>query len=258
MKTNFKFLAIIAFTGVILQSCSNDDDNLALNAPAISNFEYGEGSSHSTERVAYKGSDIHFEAEISAEAVVSSISLDIHAHDLTPGEAEVEWDHEQIFTDTAYLVMNPIFHEHIDVPSNIPAGEYHITLTVTDELGNSTEIEGHIDILDPIGLSDISIASSVVRGDDFHAEFMVHAVHGVHNITVDIHAHGITPGEGEVEWHFEEVFTEGYHDQTEVEFHKHIDVPVTAPAGEYHMVFTVEDDEGNTVNHSAHIDVATE
>lgn len=255
MKSSFKFLALIAFTGVILQSCNNDDDNPALNAPVISNFEYGEGSSHSTERVAYKGSDIHFEAEISAEALVSSITLDIHAHDLSLGENEVEWDYGQTFTDSAYLVMNPVFHEHIDVPSNIPAGEYHITLTVTDELGNSTEIEGHIDILDPIALSEISIDTSVVRGSDFHAEFMIHAVHGVHNITVDIHAHGITPGTGEVEWHFEEVFTEGYHELTEVEFHKHIDVPVTAPAGEYHIIFTVEDEDGNTLEYEAHIDV---
>jgi hypothetical protein len=256
MKSNFKFLAIIAFTGIILQSCSSDDDGSpTLNAPLISNFEYGEGSSHSTERVAYKGSDIHFEAEISAEALVSSITLDIHAHDLSPGEGQVEWDYGQTFTDSAYLVMNPVFHEHIDVPSNIPAGEYHITLTVTDELGNSTEIEGHIDILDPIALSEISIDTSVVRGNDFHAEFMVHAVHGIHNITVDIHGHGITVGEGEVEWHFEEIFTEGYHELTKVEFHKHIDVPATAPAGEYHISFIVEDEEGNIVEHESHLDV---
>lgn len=254
MKSNFKFLAILAFLGAFLYSCSNDDDPV-LRTPVISNFEYGEGSSHSTDRVGYKGSDIHLEAEINAEATVSSIKLSIHGHDVTLGEGEVDWDFEQVFTDNKYLVINPVFHEHIDIPSNIPAGEYHIELTVTDELGNSTEVEGHIQILAPITLSDISIDASVARGDDFHAEFMIHAIHGVHSITVDVHAHGITPEVGEVKWHFEETFSEGYHDLTEVEFHEHIDVPATAPAGEYHMIIIVEDEDGNTKRYDTHIDV---
>src|SRR5690606_6721525 len=195
-----------------------DDDDPVLNAPIISNFEYGEGSSHSTDQVAYKGSDIHFEAEINAEATVSSITLSIHAHDLTPGDGEVDWDFEQTFTDSKYLVINPVFHEHIDVPANIPAGEYHIELTVTDALGNSTEVEGHIQVLDPVTISDFSMDTTVARGDDFHVEFLINAVHGIHKITVDIHAHGITPGAGEIEWDYEDVFEDGYHGETEVEF----------------------------------------
>jgi len=254
MKTNFKLLAIVAFLGVFLYSCSDDDDPV-LNAPIISNFEYGEGSSHSTDQVAYKGSDIHFEAEINAEATVSSITLSIHAHDLTPGDGEVDWDFEQTFTDSKYLVINPVFHEHIDVPANIPAGEYHIELTVTDALGNSTEVEGHIQVLDPVTISDFSMDTTVARGDDFHVEFLINAVHGIHKITVDIHAHGITPGAGEIEWDYEDVFEDGYHGEAEVEFHEHIDVPANAPAGEYHILFTVEDEDGNIKSYDTHIDV---
>ena len=255
MKSNFKFLAIVAFLGLFLHSCNSDDDSPILGAPIISNFEYGEGNTHSTDHFAYKGSDIHLEAEINAEATVSSISLSIHAHDLTLGDGEVDWNFEQIFTDSKYLAINPTFHEHIDVPANIPAGEYHIELTVTDELGNSTEVEGHIQILDPITLSNISIDATVVRGDDFHTEFMINAINGVHNITVDIHAHGITPGTGEVEWDNEQVFEDGYHEQTLVEFHEHIDVPITAPTGEYHIIFTIKDENGNTKEYETHIDV---
>tara|TARA_R110002020_G_scaffold114593_3_gene263562 strand:- start:77474 stop:78247 length:774 start_codon:yes stop_codon:yes gene_type:complete len=257
MKVNFKFLAIVTFLG-LLHSCSNDDDSPVLNAPTITNFEYGEGSTHSDAQVAYKGSDIHFAAAISAEATVSSIVLDIHAHDLVLGEGEVEWDYEQVFTDSEYLAMNPEFHEHIEVPADIPGGEYHLTLTVTDELGNSTEIEGHIDILDPIELSEIFIDPTVVRGTDFHAEFIVLAVNGIHTISVDAHAHGIEPGDGEMEWHYEQIFEEGYHDQTEVEFHQHIDVPATAPVGEYHIVFTVADENGNTKAYDTHLEVTAE
>lgn len=257
MKSNFKFLAIIAFFGILLNSCSSDDDNgsSSLNAPEITGFEYGEGSVHSTDQVAFKGSDIHLEAEINAEAVVSSITLSIHAHDLTLADGEVEWDFFQEYTDASYLVINPTFHEHVDVPTDIPAGEYHIELTVIDELGNSTEIEGHLEILNHITLSDYSVDTTAAKGADFHAEFMISALNGIHNITVDIHAHDLPVGDGEIEWDEEIVFSEGYHDLTDVEFHEHIDVPATAPAGEYHVTFTVEDEDGNTKSYETHIDI---
>ncbi|QVY65209.1 DUF4625 domain-containing protein [Polaribacter sp. Q13] len=254
MKSNLKFLAIIAFVGITLQSCSSDE-NLELNAPIISNFEYGKGSDHTTDQVAYKGSDIHLEGEINAEAIVSSITLSIHAHDLTPGDGEVAWGFEQVFTDAKYLAINPTFHEHIDVPANAPAGEYHVELTVTDEQGNSTEVEGHIQILDVITLSEISIDTTVARGDDFHAEFKIDAVNGIHSISVDAQAHGLTVGAGEVEWDFEQEFLGKYHEQTSIEFHEHIDVPATAPVGEYHIIFTVKDEDGNTKEYETHIDI---
>ena len=254
MKTNFKFLAVIAFIGFTLHSCSSDE-TLDLNAPIISGFEYGKGSEHTTDQVAYKGSDIHLEAEINAEAIVSSITLSIHAHDLVLGEDEVQWEFEQVFKDTKYLVINPTFHEHIDVPSNIPAGEYHVELIVTDELGNSTEVEGNIQILEPITLSEVSIDETVVRGSDFHAEFLIDAVNGIHSITVDAHAHGLTVADGEVEWDFEQEFLGKYHEQTSIEFHEHIDVPTTAPSGEYHIIFKVEDEDGNTKEYKTNINV---
>lgn len=50
-------------------------------------------------------------------------------------------------------------------------------------------------------------------------------------------------------------YTEGYHDKNSVEFHEHIDIPATAPAGEYHIMFTVEDEDGNTKEYETHIDV---
>ncbi|GAB7256870.1 DUF4625 domain-containing protein [uncultured Polaribacter sp.] len=254
MKTNFKFLAIIAFVGITLQSCSSEEE-IELSAPVISNFEFGEGSDHTTEQVAYKGSDIHLEADITAEAVVSSITLHIHGHDLAVGDNEVEWEFEQVYTDAKYLVINPTFHEHVDIPANIPAGEYHVELVVTDELGNTTEVEGHVDVLDPITLSEMSVDTTVQRGKDLHAEFMIDAVNGIHSISVDIHAHDLAVGDGEVEWDFEKEYLGDYHEKTSVEFHEHIDVPATAPAGEYHIMFTVEDEDGNTKEYETHIDV---
>jgi len=253
MKSNFKLLTIVAFLATFLYSCDSDDP--VLNAPIISNFEFGEGSDHSTDPIAYKGADIHLEAEINAEATVSSITVFVHAHDLDPGEGEVDWEFEQVYTKASYLVINPIFHEHIDVPNNIPAGEYHIELVVTDELGNTTEVEGHIDILDPITLSEISIDDTVERGDDFHVEFKIDAVNGIHSISIDVHAHDLTVGAGEEEWDYKEEILGDYHEKTSAEFHEHFDVPSTAPAGEYHLMFTVEDEDGNTKEYETHIDV---
>lgn len=255
MKFNFKTLALIGALGLFLQSCSSDDDAGELLVPVISNFEFGEGASHTTDQVAYKGSDIHMEAEISASVAVQTITVAIHAHDLELEQGQVDWEFNQEFSEADYQVINPTFHEHIDVPDNIPAGEYHIELTVTDSNGETATQEGHLQILDPIALSAFSIDTSVVRGSDFHAEFLVNAIYGIHAISVDIHAHGLTPAEGEINWEFAQAFEEGYHELTEAEFHEHIDVPANAAAGEYHMVFDIEDEQGNIQSYDTHIEV---
>ncbi|QDO95623.1 DUF4625 domain-containing protein [Formosa sediminum] len=254
MNTQFKFLAIILSLGLFLQSCSSDDDGAVISAPVISDFEFGEGSEHSTEPVAYKGSDLHVEADIYAEATVASITLEIHSHDLTDTDDAIVWDFEQVYDDASYQVINPTFHEHVDIPSDILAGEYHVELIVVDALGNSTISEGHLEIMDVISLSDIDIEETAARGEDFHAEFLVTAVNGIHEISVDIHAHDLEVGEGEEEWDYEEVFAD-YHELTEAEFHEHIDIPATAPAGEYHVAFTIEDEDGNIVEYETHIDI---
>ena len=255
MKSNFKATVFFASLILFVSSCSNDDENPSVAAPVISNFEYGAGTEHSTDRVAYKGADIHLEAEILAEAMVKSISIDIHADDLTPAEGEVEWDYEKSYTDADYLVKNPTFHEHIDVPLDIPAGEYHIILTVTDDMGNSTETEAHVQIMDVIAVSGFSMDESVARGEDFHVEFVITAVNGIHGVMVDAHGHDLPVGEGEEEWDYEFDYSEKYHEETEIEFHEHIDVPTTAPVGEYHVEFTIVDEDGNTFEYGAHIDV---
>ena len=249
-----KHAFLISILGLFLVSCQDDED-VTFDAPVISNFEFGNGGTHSTDGTAYRGSDIHIEAEILAEATVASITVSIHGHDIVVGEGEEEWDFSHTYTDDKYLVRNPTLHEHIDIPATAPAGEYHVTMEVTDEAGQTTEVEGHLEVMASVSISEFHMDEAVVRGDDFHVEFMIHAVNGIHQITVDVHGHGITPGAGEAEWDFEKTFEEGYHGLTEAEFHEHIDVPATAPAGEYHITFTVEDEDGNIHEFEAHLDV---
>jgi len=257
MKSNFKFLAIIAFFGILLNSCSSDDDASSPSgiAPEITDFAFGEGSTHSTEPVAYTGEDIHIEADIYAEEVVSSITLTIHAHDLTIGENEEEWEYTHVYEGGDYEAINPSFHVHVDVPQYAAQGEYHIELTVEDMSGNITETEGHIDIINLITFSNAEIDETVVRGEEFHLDVEIGALNSIHELTVDIHAHDLTVEDGEVEWDGEFDFSADYHDETEADFHTHIDVPATAPAGEYHLTITVEDEDGNTESYETHIDI---
>jgi len=245
---------LLSILGLTLFSCQDDED-VNFDSPVISEFKFGEGGTHETDGTAFRGSDLHLEASIMAESTVASVTVTIHGHDLEVGEGEEEWDFSQTYTDDKYLVKNATFHEHIDIPSNVPVGEYHVTMEVTDKSGKISEVEGHLEVMSPVTISDFGMDETIARGSDFHVEFMINAVHGIHQITVDIHAHGITPGAGEVEWDFEEVFEEGYHGLNEVEFHEHIDVPSTAPAGEYHVTFIVEDEDGNTIEYESHIDV---
>ena len=160
MKTILKPLFFFALAVFVLQSCSDEDDDVMVSAPVISNFEIGgahneaaheegvEGDDHEGEAIAHKGESMHVGADILAQVRVSSITLEIHSDEVQAGAGEVEWDFDQVYTDAKYLVLNPEFHEDIQIPANIPSGEYHVTLTVVDERGNSTSAEGHIDIMD--------------------------------------------------------------------------------------------------------------
>ncbi|WP_339926388.1 DUF4625 domain-containing protein [uncultured Cyclobacterium sp.] len=248
---------LIPLLALAMFSCQEDED-MTFDPATISGFEMGEGSSHSTEPVAYRGTDLHMEATIIANANVASITVSIHAHDLEVGEGETEWDFEKVYTDPKYLVKNPAFHEHIDIPATAPAGEYHVVLEVTDIAGNTSEIEGHLEIRNLVHISGFEMDAEVVRGEDFHVEFLIAAAHGIHSVTFDVHAHGLSPADGEISWDYEKEFEEGYHELSEVEFHEHIDVPANATAGEYHVVFTVEDEEGNVSEFDTHIDVLNE
>jgi hypothetical protein len=160
MKTLLKSLLLFALAAFVLQSCSDDDDDVVVGAPVISNFEVGGAhdehgdEDHGDEDHAdddgevHKGEGMHVGADILAQVRVSSITLEIDGHDIVAAAGEVEWEFEQVYTDPKYLVLNPEFHEDIQIPANIPSGEYHVKLTVTDEAGNSTVAEADVDIVD--------------------------------------------------------------------------------------------------------------
>ena len=87
------------------------------------------------------------------------------------------------------------------------------------------------------------------QGDDIHLEADILAEGLVKSIYVEIHQES---GSYEIE----KSFTTGkYIGVKNTEFHEHIDIPAEAPLGEYHLHFTVTDNEGQTATAEAHVEV---
>ena len=93
---------------------------------------------------AAKGGDLHAEANIAAEHGIQTISVNLHGHDLTPEGDEEDWTYSNDFT--TYSGNSAEFVEHIDVPANATAGEYHITITVIDTEGHTHSEGSHFHI----------------------------------------------------------------------------------------------------------------
>jgi hypothetical protein len=154
MKFIFKPILLFLFSSILFISCTKDD----IKPPVISNLEVGavhdedhsdEGGEdeHADEGVAHPGESMHIGAEILAFARIETITIDIHSDEVTPGEGEVAWEFEQVYTDAKYRVLNAELHEDITVPANAALGEYHVYVIVTDEAGNSTTAEAHFDLV---------------------------------------------------------------------------------------------------------------
>ena len=106
------------------------------SAPSVTFTEIG----HENSKVAMRGDDMHLEADIVAEGLIKSIPVELHK-----GYFEIEKE----YTSGKYIgVKNTEFHEHIDIPSDAPLGEYHLHFTVTDNNGQQTMAEAHVEIIE--------------------------------------------------------------------------------------------------------------
>ncbi|MCR5360885.1 MAG: DUF4625 domain-containing protein [Bacteroidales bacterium] len=116
-------------------ACDKDDDSTA--KPVITLTEVG----HENSKTATAGDDMHLEADIVAEGLIARIDIEIHLEE--GGNYEIELS----YTDGKYIgVRNIEFHEHIDIPADAPAGEYHMHFTVTDKEGQQTTAESELEI----------------------------------------------------------------------------------------------------------------
>ena len=145
------------------------------------------------------------------------------------------------------------FHEHLDIPADAAPGAYTVTFVVTDKLGQSTTFTSDLTVkaLDKtaptITFKEVGEDDShkAVIGQKMHLEAQIEAPHKIAKIEVEFH--NTAAG-------YEHVFTytdEKYVGETSALFHEHPQIPTDAPAGEYHIHFTVTDAAGNSTTEEA-------
>ena len=242
MKNNIsKFIAIIALVSTsIFTSCSSDD-NGATTAHTISIDLTEVGSRNNGQATA--GQDLHLEAEILATGKIASVAVEIHSES-NSSAPEIN----QIFTDYNGL-LNATFHKHIDIPATQPAGHYHLHLTVTDQDGNVKTVESELEILASNSLFSVNLTEfghgtpgnfHGHAGEDLHIEGIITSVNPIATIAISMH-HETNASAPEINANYTD-----YTGQTNVNFHKHLLIPSNQPLGDYHVHFTVTDNQGNS------------
>jgi len=157
MKRNVYLMAMAIATVLFFSAC--DDDDNTVPAPTIDILEIGIGDSH----VGYIGADLHIEADIVAEGLINTVWVEIHAEDGSDYEIEAEYDYSD------QILKNTTFHEHVDIPEELEAGEYHFHLIVTDKEGNSTTAEDDITLEELVDeeAPEINVTSAPESGESF-------------------------------------------------------------------------------------------
>ncbi len=233
-------LSVFALT---LTSCDNDDDNPSVAKPKINLEEVGEENS----KTATAGKDLHLEGELEAEGLIANITVNIASAD---GKTQVL---TKSYSDGKYIgVRNTTFHEHVDIPASTPAGDYKLTFTVTDKAGQSSVFTSTLKIEVPVeGAPEITInevgegnSMTGVAGGKMPVKAAVKAQKKIAEIELELHNTSAD---------YEKVFTfKGeYVGKTEADFNEQLLIPADAPAGEYHLHFTVKDAEGNSTTEEA-------
>lgn len=90
--------------------------------------------------------------------------------------------------------------------------------------------------------------ATVVQGADLHIDAEIVAEHKISTIQLTIHsdaAHGSDMIQSADEWEVDSVYSTKYAGVKNTDFHEHLEVPATAPAGFYHLHLIVTDMEGN-------------
>lgn len=221
----------------VVSSCDSDGEQSGVAKPVVALAEVGSGNGKSV----VAGKDLHLESELEAEGLIGRIDLSIASADGTNAVLAASW------TDGKYIgVRNATFHEHVDIPANTAAGDYELTLAVTDQKGQSTAVTSELKITVPAdGAPKVALAEvgkddgkTAAAGEELHLEADITAPLKIAGIEVELH-------NSDAGYEFTSIFTGKYLGETSVHFHEHIEVPADAPAGEYHLHFTVTDAEGN-------------
>ena len=123
-----------------LASCDNDDDAAKVKKPVVELTEVGAGNSGEVTA----GSDLHLEAEAEAEGGIARIDMTLTPEGGKAPRLAAAW------AEGKYVgVRNADFHEHVDIPADMPAGRYRLVLTVTDKAGQSASATAVLTVREP-------------------------------------------------------------------------------------------------------------
>ncbi|PKV50375.1 hypothetical protein ATE84_2432 [Aquimarina sp. MAR_2010_214] len=159
MKSNLKFLAIIAFLGLFMHSCSSDDDNsIAYNADInperFENIEIG----NTNFKVPQFNPDLHTEFEYTGKSKVKKIYYDINPVNVSePGVGEAKWQvSDHLIPEKHYAgQLNPHIHYHVffdPVNENFPKirpakGIYSLKIRIVEEDNSESLITKEFEIV---------------------------------------------------------------------------------------------------------------
>lgn len=232
IKPIFTLLLFIS----VFAACKKDSEEV-FPAPTITGLEIGSANS----KIGFAGNDIHIEGEIIAPANIASVTLDIHP------KTGAGWTFNQTYTEDLVGLKNAEFHQHIDIPANAVLGVYHLHLKITDQAGQTTDVEADIEIKKDLTLPTVTgfEAAPNTAGNDLHLEAAIGAVNKIAKITVEIHG-----GTYKKEVAYTDAAMVG---QTAYNLHKHIAI-ADAPVGHYHIHLKVEDQAGKSIEVEEHFD----
>jgi uncharacterized membrane protein len=243
---NLFIISLMAAMAIAFSGCSDENET---EKPVISQLIIGIENNHQ----AYIGSDLHVEAEIVAAGKIATVTVEIHSEGGSGDEIEAKYtDYEG--------QNNATFHKHIEIPDDTRAGEYHFHLTVTDMEGNSTTVEEDVDIeAAPVNITIENLTFG--SGHDTPGNNIgyigtapmieaasITAEKGIDKVVVEMHSENAT------EFEFDTLYA--YAGETEITaFHKHINIPEDAPAGDYHVHFNVYDQSGGHLEKSIEVEI---
>jgi len=197
--------------------------------PGVRNLQVGEKGSAE----AFVGQELPLRAKIALGEKIAAVHVDVR-----PADAESPILHQH-YTEGYAGRERAAFVESIAIPADAKTGSYTVTLKVIGESGATEEKSANfrlsVDSSVPVaGDLDVGINAA---GNDLHLETDITAAKKIKQVRVEI--------KGEA-WTRDFTFDKAQmQEQMSYNFHEHVRVD-EAPAGEYEVILTVEDQAGRT------------
>jgi len=215
------FVAVMSAIGMFV-SCSADRSG-------VRHLEVGEKGSAE----AFVGQGLPVRAEIALGEKIASVDLRI-----TPSDAD-GWSFRQQYAGNYAGKDKTSFAESIEIPADAKVGSYAVTVTAMGEKDAveeaTVDLRLSVDSSVPV-VGDLDVGINAT-GNDLHLETDITAAKKIKQVRVEIKG---------AAWQKDFVFDKAQmKDQLSYNFHEHVHVD-EAPAGEYEVLLTVEDQDGRT------------